>query len=227
MTALHLATLPPNTAFLDRIATEWLTRHATEWLTRHGDGGGLILLPTRRAARALATAFLGASGGKPLLLPRITAIGALDEAPLALAGALDLPPAVEPAHRLAALTRLVMALPQEHLAGSADRAWLLARELAVLMDQAERAELDLATALSHAAEAEHAAHWQITLDFLTIVTIAWPQFLADQGLMNPAARQAKLLSAQAEAWTPIRRTTPSGPSACRAASRPPPAYCAR
>ena len=57
---------------------------------------GLILLPTRRAARSLAEAFLRASGGRPLLLPRITALGALDEAPLTLAGALDLPPAVEP-----------------------------------------------------------------------------------------------------------------------------------
>jgi len=58
---------------------------------------GLILLPTRRAARALADAFLRAADGRPLLLPRMTAFGALDEAPLALAGALDLPPAVEPA----------------------------------------------------------------------------------------------------------------------------------
>ena len=71
---------------------------------------GLILLPTRRAARALAEAFLRASGGRPLLLPRITALGALDEAPLTLAGALDLPPAVEPARRLAALTRLILAM---------------------------------------------------------------------------------------------------------------------
>ena len=190
---MNLATLPFNAPFLDHIAKTWLHQH--------GDRQGLILLPTRRAARSLAEAFLRASNGKPLLLPRITAIGALDEAPLTLAGALDLPPAVEPAHRLAALTRLVMALPQEHLAGAADRAWKLARELAVLMDQAERAELDLREALERAAETEHAAHWQVTLNFLSIVTQAWPAWLADQGLMNPAARQAKLLSAQAEAWT--------------------------
>lgn len=190
---MNLATLPFNAPFLDHIAKTWLHQH--------GDRQGLILLPTRRAARSLAEAFLRASNGKPLLLPRITAIGALDEAPLTLAGALDLPPAVEPAHRLAALTRLVMALPQEHLAGAADRAWKLARELAVLMDQAERAELDLREALERAAETEHAAHWQVTLNFLSIVTQAWPAWLADQGLMNPAARQARLLTAQAEAWT--------------------------
>lgn len=193
MTGPHLAALPFNAPFLDCIAETWLRAHGT-------GTAGLILLPTRRAARTLADAFLRASGGAPLLLPRITAIGALDEAPLALSGALDLPPAVDPTHRLAALTRLVMALPQEHLAGAADRAWRLARELALLMDQAERAELDLPEALARAAEAEHAAHWQVTLDFLNIVTRAWPAWLEEQGLMNPAARQAALLSAQAAAW---------------------------
>lgn len=194
MTAPHLAALPFNAPFLDCIAETWLRTHGT-------DTEGLILLPTRRAARTLADSFLRAAGGRPLLLPRITAIGALDEAPLALAGALDLPPAVEPAHRLAALTRLVMALPQEHLAGQADRAWRLARELALLMDQAERAELDLEQALRNAAEEDYATHWQVTLNFLEIVTKAWPHWLEDQGLINPAARQARLLTAQAEAWS--------------------------
>jgi len=52
---------------------------------------GLILLPTRRSARALVDAFLRARNGQPMLLPRITAIGALDETPLALAGALPQP----------------------------------------------------------------------------------------------------------------------------------------
>lgn len=195
---MNLATLPANAAFLDCIAAEWLARQ--------DDGGdalghGLILLPTRRAARALAEAFLRASNGRPLLLPRITAIGALDEAPLALAGALDLPPAVEPAQRLAALTRLIMALPVDRGGvDTADRAWRLARELAALMDQAEWAELDLHDALARAAETEHAAHWQVTLDFLSILTQAWPAWLADQGMMNPAARQVRLLDAQAAAW---------------------------
>ncbi len=105
---------------------------------------GLILLPTRRAARSLAEAFLRAGDGRPMLLPRITALGALDEAPLALAGALDLPPAVEPMQRLAVLSALILALPEaQGGVRSADRAWMLARELAALMDEAERAELDL------------------------------------------------------------------------------------
>jgi len=200
---VNLASIPPNAPFLDVLAARWM-RHAGEEPSR-----GLILLPTRRAARALAEAFLRLSDGRPLLLPRITAFGALDEAPLALTGALDLPPAVEPAQRLATLSRLILALPET--AGgvrTADRAWMLARELALLMDEAERAELDLHEALQNAAEIEHAEHWQVTLRFLEIITRAWPEWLAEQGLMNPAARQIRLLHAQADAW---ERATPDEP----------------
>ncbi|HTU52678.1 MAG TPA: double-strand break repair protein AddB, partial [Acetobacteraceae bacterium] len=162
---------------------------------------GLILLPTRRAARALAEAFLRRAGGRPLLLPRIAAFGALDETPLALAGALDLPPAVGEAERLAVLTRLILArVAAGGTAGRADRAWTLAAELALLQDEAERAGIDLAAKLPGLVPAEFAAHWQTTLDFLRIVTNAWPAWLAEEGLMNPAARQVALLAAQARAW---------------------------
>jgi ATP-dependent helicase/nuclease subunit B len=179
---------------------------AAEWLRRCGNdpldiARGLILLPTRRAARALAEAFLRASEGRPLLLPRITAFGALDETPLALAGALDLPPAVKPTQRLATLTRLILAMDGANGAPqTADRAWRLAGELAGLMDEAELAGVDLVTALPHAADAEFAAHWNETLRFLHIVTGTWPEWLDGQGLMNPAARQVGLLDAQARAW---------------------------
>ncbi len=198
--------MPPHAAFLDAIATEWLRRSGAGPLDV---ARGLILLPTRRAARALAEAFLRASDGRPLLLPRITALGALDEAPLVMAGALDLPPAIEPAARLAALTRMVLAM--NGAAGAprtADRAWRLAAELAALMDEAELAEVDLAEKLPGAADAEHAAHWQHTLTFLEIVTATWPAWLAEQGLMNPAARRVALLAAQAAAW---ERTPPGEP----------------
>ena len=133
---MNLASLPAGAAFLDEIAQRWIGLHGDDPLAR-----GLILLPTRRAARALADAFLRASDGRPLLLPRITALGAIDEAPLALAGELDLPPAVDPARRLALLARLILQLPADRGGvGSADRAWLLAGELATLMDEAERME---------------------------------------------------------------------------------------
>src|ERR1700679_2534805 len=128
---MNLFAIPPHLPFLDAVAAEWLAQAATPLAV----ADGLLLLPTRRAARSLAEAFLRVSGRRALLLPRIMALGALDEAPLALAGALDLPPAVEPAQRLAALTGLILAMRGANGAPrTADRAWPLAEELAALMD---------------------------------------------------------------------------------------------
>jgi ATP-dependent helicase/nuclease subunit B len=191
---MNLRSIAANLPFLDTLAQRWLAGP--------GDRSrGMILLPTRRAARALADAFLRASGGAPLLLPRITALGALDETPLALTGALDLAPPVPEPQRLAALSRMVMALPEaDGGARSADRAWMLARELAALMDEAERAELDLPVALEKAIDAAFAEHWQITLRFLGIVTREWPLWLTANQMANPAQRRVHLLNAQAAAW---------------------------
>ena len=194
---MNLASVPPHGRFLDAVAAAWLDGAETELAA----ADGLILLPTRRAARSLAEAFLAQTDGRPLLLPRITAFGALDETPLALAGALELPQAVPAAHRLAQLSRLVMALDGRFGAPETiDRAWPLAAELAALMDEAERAEIDLAAVLPGLAAEDYAHHWQMTLEFMGIVTRAWPAWLADNGLMNPAARQIALLDAQCAAW---------------------------
>jgi ATP-dependent helicase/nuclease subunit B len=200
--ALNLFTVPPHVPFLPAVAQGWLARACPDGSDDPlAISDGLILLPTRRSARALADAFLRVRDGRPTLLPHITALGALDEAPLALAGALDLPPAVDPMRRLAALSKLILAMNGKGGAPrTADRAWLLAHELASLMDEAERAGIDLADRLPDAADPEYADHWKQTLEFLHIVTGIWPAWLEDNGVMNPAARQVALLHAQADAW---------------------------
>lgn len=201
----RVASVPPHVPFLDQVADRWMAGIADD-PQRSGDG--LILLPSRRAARALTEAFLRRADGRPLLLPRIAPLGGLDETGLAVAapGALDLPPPVEPLRRLATLTRLILQ------AGDAfgdvrtiDQAWPLAQALADLMDDAEWAECDLAERLPLAAEGDFAEHWHLTLRFLSIVTGVWPAWLAEQGVMNPAARQVALLHAQAARWrdTPL------------------------
>ncbi len=203
---MSIFTIPAGTAFLETLAEGWLAQRAAAPVQA---AEGVILLPTRRAARALAEAFLRQNGGRPLLLPRIIAFGALDETPLALAGALDLAPAVGPMRRLAEITRLILALDGASGAPrSAERAWPLAAELASLMDEAERAEIDLAGALPGLVAEHYATHWQQTLDFLAIVTEAWPRWLAENGLMNPAARAVALIAAQEAAW---RQAPPAAP----------------
>ncbi len=195
---MRLATIAANVPFLDALAAWWLARAGGEV---HRAADGLFLLPTRRAARGLSDAFLRQAAGAPLLLPRIAALGGLDEAPLALAGALDLPPAVDGSRRLAVLSRMILAMGGRHGApATADRAWLLAADLAALLDEAARAEIDLAETLPNAAGQEFAAHWNVTLDFLCIITRFWPDWLAEEGVEDPVKRQVKLLRAQARAW---------------------------
>ena len=196
---MNLFAIAPGVPFLDAVAAGWLHARGDDPLAI---ADGMILTPTRRSARALAEAFLRVSAGKGLLLPRIVALGAMDETPLALAGVLDLPPRVEPAMRLAILADLILAMKGAGGAPrTADLAWTLAGDLAALMDEAERAEIDLAARLPDAADPRFAAHWARTLEFLHIVTHAWPAWLAENNVMNPAAHQVALLNAQSEAWT--------------------------
>ncbi len=198
MTGPALFAIPAGVPFLEALAREWLRRCGGDPLAI---ANGLILTPTRRSARALAEAFLRVSEGRGLLLPRLVALGALDEAPLALTGALALRPAVDPHRRLAILTDLILRMNGAGGAPrTADRAWTLAAELAALMDEADRAEIDLAARLPDAADPSFARHWSRTLEFLRIVTHAWPAWLEENGVMNPAARQVALLNAQAAAW---------------------------
>jgi ATP-dependent helicase/nuclease subunit B len=187
---MKLAAFPPETAFLPALA------HA--WLAAPGDAqAGLLILPNRRAARALAGAFLNANAGRALLLPRIISLASLDETPLALAGALDLPPAVTPMQRQALLAKLIL---QSAATTTLHAAWALAADLATLLDDADYGEIDLAKALPNLVPEELAAHWQTTLKFLTIITAHFPAILAELGLINPAARQVALINAQNAAW---------------------------
>ncbi len=212
---MNIRSIAPGRPFLDILAQWWIDGAAGKDPLAIADG--LILLPTRRAARSLGEAFLRVTAGRPLLLPRILAIGALDEAPLTLAGALDLPPAVDPVKRLAVLTRLILALRGRDGAPIfADGAWRLAGELADLLDEAHRSGVSLPAKLPEAAEAGYAEHWQQTIRFLTLVTDAWPRWLVDNTLMDGADRALRLLECQAEAWAaapPPGRLVVAGTSA--------------
>ncbi|GBQ47368.1 double-strand break repair protein AddB [Acetobacter ghanensis] len=200
---MKVATIPAHLPFLDQLAGRWIeaSGHDPEAM-----GEGTIILPGRRAARALTEAFLRRMDGRSMLLPRIMPIGALDETELGLsvcggADALALPPAVTGMTRLAVLTRLI--LQADGAFGTRptlDQAWPLARALAELMDEAEWAGVNLLERLPDAVQESFAEHWQIILKFLEIVTAAWPAWLQSQGLINPVARQVALLASQARLW---------------------------
>jgi ATP-dependent helicase/nuclease subunit B len=203
---MKLATFPVNAAFLPALAQAWLSA-----AREHDEPAseGLIILPNRRAARALAAAFLPANQGKALLLPRIIAPGAIDEAWLTLAGGLALPQAIPVLMRQAILARLILALGgQDGAPRKLPAALALAHDLGDLLDEAHEAGISLASALPGLVPDELASHWQKTLRFLEIVTRQWPQILAELGMLDPAARQIALIEAQAGAWSAQPPRTP-------------------
>ncbi|MFT8418362.1 MAG: double-strand break repair protein AddB [Acetobacter sp.] len=200
---MTLATIPAHLPFLDQLAARWIEAagHDPEAM-----GEGTIVLPGRRAARALTEAFLRQMDGRSMLLPRIMPIGALDETELGLsacggADALALPPAVPAMTRLAMLTMLVLRADKAFgTRPTLDQAWPLAGALAELMDEAEWAGVSLRERLPDAVQENHAQHWQTILQFLEIVTDEWPKWLDNQGVINPVARQVALLGSQARLW---------------------------
>ena len=195
---MRTGAFPPEAPFLPALARLWLAEGTRSKLNPQD---GLIILPSRRAAQALAGAFLEANEGKALLLPNIVALGNIDEAGLLLSAGFSLPPAISGTARQALLAQLILGL---HGAGGAPQkphsAWALAADLASLLDEADYAEIDLAATLPQLVEGELAAHWQTTLEFLRIVTHAWPQHLREQSLLNPAARLKMLIREQAKLW---------------------------
>ena len=164
----------------------------------------LVLLPNRRACRELRDAFVRQNGMQPTVLPQMMPLGEVDEDELFFAEnspmTADLPPAVSSTERMLLFTRLINA-GQRGINGnySLAQAGFLANELSQLFDTVENEELNF-SALADLVPAEYATHWQKTLDFLQIVTDAFPEIMKERGVIGPAQRRILLLKLQAELW---------------------------
>src|ERR1700761_8046838 len=97
-------TIPAGVAFADALAQGLIERAGDDPLAL---AATTILLPTRRAIRALSDAFLRVTEGKALLLPRLMALADLDGDQNAL-GIGDIPAAIDPLRRRLILAKLVM-----------------------------------------------------------------------------------------------------------------------
>ena len=206
----RLFTIPPGVPFVDALARGLLDAPDDTdplALTR-----ATLLLPTRRACRAMRDAFLRTTDGAALLLPRLTPLGDVDVDEIELrvdeaadptlsaeAAGVELPPALPGMRRQLLLTRLILG----HRLAEPDQAAQLARELARLLDQVATERLDLAGLRDLVPDA-YAAHWQKVLDFLAILTDRWPALLRQEGALDAAARRDAVLGAQAALW----RATP-------------------
>lgn len=192
-----------------------MVRHFLETHDGHPEQLGHItlLLPTRRACRTFQDMFLQESNGKPLLLPKIQPLGDVDEQDLslslagtqAMAEILALPPAISPLQRRVILARTIA--PLQDFSTSFDQALALADALAAFMDQIIIEGLDFSN-LAHIVPEEFANHWQITLDFLKILSENWPNILSDMGVIDAADRRNRLMRILAGHWQKARPQSP-------------------
>ncbi|MDP7545654.1 MAG: double-strand break repair protein AddB, partial [Alphaproteobacteria bacterium] len=198
-------TIAPGESFSDRLVEGLLDRFGGDPLALNAV---TLLLPTRRSMRAVRDGFLRQTGGRATLLPRMYAIGDVDEEELLLDplhgdDLLSLPPAITALRRQLLLLHLIARPSGIDPAQAAP----LARELADLLDRLQTEDVPLA-ALEDLVPADLAAHWQETLEFLNLLAAPWQDLLALEGCMDPAERRNVLLRAQAERW---RQSPPGDP----------------
>ncbi|MGE0610736.1 MAG: double-strand break repair protein AddB [Hyphomicrobiales bacterium] len=221
-------TIPAAAPFLDTLAAAILNgdlpRPGGGPLDPAGLAAATILLPTRRACRAMREALHRQAGTPALLLPSIRPLGDVDEDAALLASeaalaadpelALELPPAIAGLERTLLLSELVLAwmrragaasegvtdidgggLYDMALSARPHHAAQLAAELARLMDAVDNEQADL-SGVAGLVPGQFASHWQRTLEFLEIVTQNWPAVLEERGALAPYVRRNRLMEAE-------------------------------
>jgi ATP-dependent helicase/nuclease subunit B len=173
-----------------------------------------LYLPTRRSVRMVAEMFLDELGSEAVLLPRIVALGDIDEDELAFAeepepfdgaASLDIPPRLGELDRRLTLAKLVAAWAKRpvlapQVVGGPASTLALAGDLARLMD-------DMATrgvgwdALNGLVPDQLDRYWQYSLEFLQIARQAWPAHLKEIQKIEPAERRDLLIDAEAKRLT--------------------------
>ncbi|HWI10153.1 MAG TPA: double-strand break repair protein AddB [Burkholderiaceae bacterium] len=173
-----------------------------------------LYLPTRRAGRMAREIFLDELKRDAVLLPRIVALGDIDEDELGFTedseqyggtAPLDIPPKLGELDRRLTLAKLVGAWAKGPVlaplvVGGPASTLALAADLARLMD-------DMVTrgvgwdALDGLVPDQLDEYWKYSLEFLRIARLAWPAHLAEIQKIEPAARRDLLIEAEAARLT--------------------------
>ena len=208
-------TVPAAVPFLPTLARALVDGTLVPGKMEPGDPRALakatLYLPTRRACLLARDVFLDALGTDAALLPRIAALGDIDEDEFAfeaMAGAaepLDLPPALSGLARRFLLARLVMRFAEATrpvgddaplLVGTPVAALALADHLARLIDDMTVRGVPW-DRLDSLVPDELDEYWRRTIEFLEIAREHWPGMLAERGAIEPMARRDRLLTAEA------------------------------
>ncbi|HET6838753.1 MAG TPA: double-strand break repair protein AddB [Bradyrhizobium sp.] len=170
-----------------------------------------LYLPTRRAGRMAREIFLDELKADAVVLPRIVALGDIDEDELVFteetglyggAASLDLPPKLGDIERRLTLARLVGAWAKSPVSaplvvGGPASTLALATDLARLIDDMVTRGVDW-KALDGLVPEQLDKYWQHSLEFLQIARRAWPAHLAEIERIEPAARRDLLIEAEAQ-----------------------------
>jgi ATP-dependent helicase/nuclease subunit B len=178
-----------------------------------------LYLPTRRACRLAREVFLDQLKGDAAILPRIIALGDLDEDEIAFAeaatgelaqAALALPPAIAPLERRLLLAELILkwanspelrgAEGSPLIANTPSAALCLADDLARLMDDMTTRQVAW-DKLDRLVPDDLDPYWQLSLRFLKIAREAWPALRHERGAIESAERRDRLIEAEAKRLT--------------------------
>jgi ATP-dependent helicase/nuclease subunit B len=217
----RVLTIPASQPHLRTLATAILDGRVVPGWPDAGDplslAAGTILLPNRRACRAMRDVFAEIAGDRAILLPRIAPIGDVDEdewafadpSPLDVLGLDAIAPAMPALDRrltlaglvrqwAASVDRAVMKLGERDplvVSTSTGDALSLAADLMRLMDQAETERVPW-TGLDAIVDSHLDEFWRMTRAFLAIATEHWPAHLKAIGQEEPAVRRDRLIAAE-------------------------------
>jgi ATP-dependent helicase/nuclease subunit B len=197
-----LFSIPAWRPFADDLAAGLLARYPDQMALARV----LLLLPTRRAIRALTDAFVRESEGQALLLPRMVPAGDIDgdeiegwEGGPLLAG-LDGPtealPAVTPQARRLALAKILSSTGSL----AAAEALALATRLGAALDTLEIEGKRAAELADAVPDGELQQHWEANAKVLQAVMQHWPALLEQRQLIDAARRRNLQLAGLAERW---------------------------
>ena len=238
----RLYTIPASADFITTFADALLNNHILESWPRADDplslAEGTILLPTQRAARALAET-LSAKLGGGAILPRITPLGDVDEAEDALLIAenafgedFEELPAITETERRLVLAKLIQkwsdqvrdAIKIEGPRNALERAFTT-DEGGFRVASSTADTLALATALGRLIDTlaihdvqwsqvhklvptDHDEYWDISRKFLSIAAELWPQHCDQNRYMDAALRRHRVLNKEAQR---LAREKPAAP----------------
>ena len=215
--APRLFTIPASAPFLPTLISALVEGRLVPDFPKAGDplalAAATFYLPTRRACRLARDVFLDVLKGEAAILPRIVALGDIDEDEIAFAEAatgalaeeaLALPRGLGGLERKLLLARLVMTWAERiHpaqgtplIANNPPAAIALANDLARLLDDMTTRQVTWEH-LDDLAPEEMDEYWQLTLRFLQIAREEWPKILEERGAIEPAARRDALIAAEA------------------------------